>query len=162
MLRRRSHAKALVRPALVLVIVAFGVGAGSALVPRDARPLGQFAIAVVGLLLVVWGSIRPFLRWLTTTYTITTRRLITRSGVVRKVGTDVPLTRITNVSYERSLTDRVLGCGTLVLQTTAEGGTLVLRDVSEVEHAHLVLSELIFGPAPEGGGRLPLPREMQR
>ncbi|MFP5283863.1 MAG: PH domain-containing protein [Actinomycetes bacterium] len=144
---RRPHAKIMFWPGVALVLVSLGVGVGAALIPRDARPLGQVAIAALGLLLVAWWCAAPFVRWLSTTYTVTTRRLIIRSGVLRTVGQDLPLTRISGVSYERSLGDRMLGCGTLVIRTGAEVGPMVLQDVPDVEHAHAVLTELLFGPA---------------
>jgi membrane protein YdbS with pleckstrin-like domain len=145
---RRAHAKVLVLPALGLVAVGLGVGVGAALIPRDSRPWGQLAIAALGLGLAVWWAVLPFLRWITTTYTITTRRLITRRGVLNKVGKDLPLIRINDVSYERSLADRMLGCGTLYIQTAADAGPIVLTDIPDVEHTHLILSELIFGTDP--------------
>ena len=40
------------------------------------------------------------------------------------------------MSYERSLIDRMLGCGTLNVPTAAEDGTVVLADVPDVEHVH--------------------------
>lgn len=153
-LARRRHAKILVWPALALIGVALGAGAGAALIPGDYRPLGQLAIAALGLLLAGWWSLAPFLRWLATTYTVTTRRLITRSGVLTRIGTTLPLTRINDVSSERSLGDRLLGCGTLIIQTAAEGA-IVLHDVPDVEHAQQVLTELIFGPADRDGQTLP-------
>jgi uncharacterized membrane protein YdbT with pleckstrin-like domain len=100
---------------------------------------------LVGLGLVVWLVVLPFLRWWTTTYTVTNRRLITRRGILNKIGKDMPLMRINDVLYERSLIDRMLGCGTLFIQTAAEGGTIKLDDVPHVEQLHLELTELLFG-----------------
>ena len=57
----------------------------------------------------------------------------------------LPLLRINDVSYQRSLMDRILGCGTLYIQTAAEGA-VVLDDVPDVEHVHLVLTGLLFDP----------------
>ena len=141
----RTHVKAMILPALAFVLIAAAVGVGAALIPREARPIGQIAILVLGVLLAIWLVILPFLRWRTTTYTITNRRLITRSGIFNKVGKDLPLNRINEVSYERSLMDRMLGCGSLIVQTAAEDGTIVLRDVPDVEHVNLQMSQLLFG-----------------
>ena len=144
MLHTRTHGKALVLPVLALVLTGAGVGAGTALVPGAARPLGQLAVAVLGLALVGWWTVRPFLRWLTTTCTLTTRRLVVRRGVLSRTSMELPLSRVLDVSSERSLSDRVLGCGTLLVQTAAEGGPVALVDVPDVEHVHQVLSELLL------------------
>ena len=152
----RTHVKAMILPALAFVLIAAAVGVGAALIPHGARPTGQLAIAGLGVILAIWLVVLPFLRWRTTTYTITTRRLITRSGILNKVGKELPLNRINEVSYERSLTDRMLGCGSLIVQTAAEDGTIVLHDVPDVEHVNLELNQLLFGP--QHGSNPPVPR----
>ena len=142
-----THAKALILPAIVLIIVGAAVGVAWALIPAKFSPYGQAAAAGIGLLLMILWSLIPFLRWRTTTYTITNRRLITRSGILNKIGKDLPLMRINDVSYQRSLMDRMLGCGTLNIQTASEGGTIVLTDVPDVERVHVAMTELLFGTA---------------
>ena len=57
--------------------------------------------------------------------------------------------RINDVSYQRSLLDRMLGCGTLYIQTAAEGGTIKLDDVPNVERLHVEMTELLFGTTPD-------------
>jgi len=141
----RTHAKKLIPAALLFILLAAAVGFGCALVPADMTPIGQYVVIVVGLVLWIWWCLVPFLRWRTTTYTITNRRVITRTGIVAKTGTDLPLIRVNDVSYDRSLTDRILGCGTLKIQTAGENGTVVLDDVPEVRRVHLIMTELLFG-----------------
>ena len=108
--------------------------------------MGQFAVAIVAGVLATWWSIIPFLRWRTTTYTLTNYRLITRTGIFNKSGTNLPLARVNDVTYQRSLSDRMLGCGTLRVQTAAEAGPVVLDDVPDVEDVHVTMTELIHGP----------------
>lgn len=153
----RTHVKAMLLPTLAFVLIAAAVGVGAALIPHQARPIGQLAILGLGLVLAIWLVLLPFLRWRTTTYTITNRRLITRSGILNKVGKDLPLNRINDVSHERSLMDRILGCGSLIVQTAAEDGTIVLKDVPDVEHVNLQITQLLFGPQP-GSQNAPVPR----
>ena len=144
-LRTRTHAKALFSPASGLVVIGAAVGAGCALIPGEARPVGQLGVALVGLALAVWWSVIPFLRWRATTYTVTTRRLLTRRGILSRTGHQIPLDRVVEVSLVRSLGDRILGCGTLTIITAGEDGALVLDDVPEVETVHAELSELLYG-----------------
>ena len=95
----------------------------------------------------------PLLRWWTTTYTVTNRRLITRRGILNKIGTDLPLNRIHEVSSERSLLDRMLGCGTLNVATAAEDGTVVLADVPDAEHVHTEITSCSSAPTRTPGSR---------
>lgn len=141
----RTHAKALVLPALVVILVGAVFGVATALIPAAYQQIGLIVVGAIGLLIIIIWALAPFLRWRTSTYTVTNRRLITRRGILNKSGKDLPLMRINDVSYERSLTDRMLGCGTLNIQTAADGGTIVLTDVPDVERVHVAMTELLFG-----------------
>jgi uncharacterized membrane protein YdbT with pleckstrin-like domain len=131
----RPHWKALVWPALLLLVVSpvttylvFAVPDGSA-----QRWLRVVLVVLAALVLVRW-ALWPFLRWLTTSYVVTDRRLITRRGIIARQGRDMPLSRINDVTFGHSgLLERVLGCGTLVVESAGERGQLVLADVPKVE-----------------------------
>jgi uncharacterized membrane protein YdbT with pleckstrin-like domain len=99
-----------------------------------AQTPGRIAIGVVALLVVLRLTVWPFLKWLTTSYVVTDRRIITRVGVVARQGRDMPISRVNDVTFEHSgILERLLGCGTLVVESAGERGQLVLRDVPHVE-----------------------------
>ena len=152
----RTHWKHVLWPAVLFVLLCFATGAGLALgrplMPDRVRPWGTLAIVVVALLAFLAWCVAPFSQWLTTTYTITTRRLITRSGILTTRGHDLPLVTITNVTYERSFTDRLLGCGSLTMTTAAEE-PLTLVDIPDVERVHLTMTELLFSDSDGRDGR---------
>lgn len=147
----RTHAKRLVVPALVLILTGGGVGVSMALLPPQTQPIAGIVLAALTVLVVIIWVLVPFLRWRTTTYTVTNRRIITRRGVLNKVGHDLPLMRINDISYQRSPADRILGCGTLVIQTAADTPPVVLPDVPGVEQVHVVITDLLFGDHPAIG-----------
>jgi uncharacterized membrane protein YdbT with pleckstrin-like domain len=92
---------------------------------------------------VLRWTVWPFLRWLSTTFTVTTERLITRAGVLNRTGRDIPLARINDIAYEQSLADRLVGAGTLVVSAASEQGRIVLDDLPRVHQVQLRLSELV-------------------
>jgi uncharacterized membrane protein YdbT with pleckstrin-like domain len=134
-----SHFKALFLPILLLLVLAFGCGFAIPALPDSWQPWGTWVLVAVALVLFLIGVFLPWLRWVTTTYTFTDRRIITRRGIITRVGHDLPLTRINNISYTRSLLDRVLGCGTLEL-TTAADEPVVLHDIPRVERIHVAMT----------------------
>jgi uncharacterized membrane protein YdbT with pleckstrin-like domain len=148
----RTHVKALLGPALWLILVAGVAGYVSSLTGGAGRAQPLLVAVVWGLALVVvlWLVVRPFLSWLTTTYTVTDRRLITRTGVLSRRGHDIPVPRISDVAYEHGLVDRLLGCGTLVVSDASEQGRVRLHDIPHVEQVHLAISELLFGHGGPG------------
>lgn len=142
----RTHWKALVLPVLFLLVLCALAGFVLAILPSGSAhdPLMYLVIAVA-LLAVAWLTLRPFLVWLTASYTVTNRRLINRSGVFTRTGRDIPLHRINDVTYERDVLDRMLGCGTLVISDASENGRSVLPDVPRVEKLQIVITDLLFG-----------------
>jgi uncharacterized membrane protein YdbT with pleckstrin-like domain len=131
----RPHIKELLVPALVLLVVSPAATYLAAAMPDgDAQGWLRLAVSVVAALILLRWSVWPFLKWLTTSYVVTDRRLITRVGVIARSGRDMPLSRINDVTFEHTnLLERMLGCGTLVVESAGERGQLVLRDVPRVE-----------------------------
>ncbi len=157
----RTHVKALLLPAVWLILVAALAGYASSFPTGNARPLLVTVIWLIALAAVLWLVVRPFLGWLTTTYTLTDRRLITRTGILSRRGHDIPIPRISDVAYEHGLIDRVLGCGTLVVSDASERGQVRLPDIPQVERVHLHLAELLFGHT-SGGTRDRDDRDLSR
>ena len=152
----RTHVKALLVPALWLILVA-----GGGRLRLDVPGGGQRAAAAGrgDLDRSRWWSwsgwwSRPFLRWLTTTYTVTNRRLITRTGVLTRRGHDIPLPGSATWPTSTACVDRMLGCGTLVISDASEQGRVRLHDIPHVEQVQLQISDLLFGhtdgPRPAG------------
>lgn len=140
----RPHWKALIQPA-VLAPVIVGVAAfGMAKLPdNDARVWLRLAIAAVALGLLAAYSVVPLLRWLTTHFVVTTRRVIMRSGILSRSGRDLPLFRINDVTFEHSFVERILGAGTLIVESAGERGQVTLTDIPHPEEVQRELYQLI-------------------
>ena len=143
-LRLRPHGRALVLPAVALVLVMGVGGFVAARVPAGGWQVpGRLAVLVVGLLLLVRLCVRPWLRWLGTRVVLTDRRVQLRSGLLRTTSRDVPLGRIADVGVRRSLLQRMTGSGTLLLDTTGDRGRVVVPDVPDVQEVARVVGELV-------------------
>ena len=123
----RTHPKALILPSVILVVLLAAAIYLDRKTGNGTVSLGEW---IVALLVFVWFVLRPFLDWLTSTYTITNKRLITREGLVARRGHDIPLMRISDVAYDQGIVDRMLGCGTLVISDASTHGSVRLHDIA--------------------------------
>ena len=138
------HWKTLIRPFAVAVLVIAIALIAEVLIPSNsAAPVERLVVAAVAILAVMLGLIVPVLRWRTTTYELTTRRLRVRSGIVTRHGRDIPLARINDVSFEKGLLDRLLGSGRLVVESAGEHGQILLNDIPRVEFTQATLFRLV-------------------
>jgi uncharacterized membrane protein YdbT with pleckstrin-like domain len=144
----RTHVKALFVPVLVLLVIAFVTAFLSAQLLTQVsddttRTALSVALAVVVALAVLTWVVKPFLTWFFASYTFTDRRFIHRSGILAKVGRTIPLNRISGVDVDIGLTDRLFGCGTLVVSDASEQGRVELHDIPRVEQVQKqVVAEL--------------------
>ena len=109
------------------------------------RPLliGVLAVGVIAIVILLAWVLVPILRWRTTTYELTTRRLRLREGIVARQGRDFPLLRISDVSFSHGPIDRLLGCGKLIVESAGEHGQLVLTEIPDVQQVQATLFQLV-------------------
>jgi membrane protein YdbS with pleckstrin-like domain len=138
------HWKTVLLPFLILVAVVIVAAVLVAVIPHNRLQADErLAVGVVALLIaIVWTGV-PFLRWRTTTYELTNRRLRLRRGILSRTGRDFPLIRISDVSFSHGPIDRLLRCGKLTVESAGEHGQLVLTEIPEVEKVQATLFQLV-------------------
>jgi uncharacterized membrane protein YdbT with pleckstrin-like domain len=143
-LKLHQHWKTVLRPVLLLAATVVALLVVLLLVPavRNAAA-ARLALGAAALVIVVVFVAVPLLRWRTTSYELTTRRLRLRSGILTRTGRDFPLTRISDVSFAQGVLDRLLGCGRLVVESPGEHGQLVLTEIPRVQDVQAMLFQLV-------------------
>lgn len=134
------HWKTILGPLLLAVLIAAIAIAAAVFIPGGTVRL---IIGGLGLLLIVIALAAPITRWACTSYILTNRRLVLRTGLLNRHGRDIPLNRVNDVSFDHGLIDRILGCGKLTVESAGERGQLVLRDIPRVEHVQNEMYRLI-------------------
>ncbi|MQA14000.1 MAG: PH domain-containing protein [Pseudonocardiaceae bacterium] len=151
-IHKHPHWKMLVLPVLAfLLIVAVGSFLAAFVAEQTWAVYAWIALGVLGAVAVMWLTVAPLLRWRTTHFVITTRRVLIREGVLTRSGVDIPVNRINTVQFRHSLVERMLGCGTLVIESASDE-PLEFDDIPQVERVHSVLYQEI-NPGGPGTGR---------
>jgi membrane protein YdbS with pleckstrin-like domain len=149
--RLRPHGRALFWPTLALILIALGAGYFFGSFPQG---WGHLAIlAVAGLLaLLLW--LVPLFRWLGRRYTITTRRIILRSGFLVRARQEVLLSRARDVTVRKNGLQAVFGSGDVQVGAGSDR-PLVLRDVPRANLVQAALHDLMESTAlVDDGGAL--------
>ncbi|MFI8631127.1 PH domain-containing protein [Microbacterium sp. NPDC077663] len=137
--RFRRHGRRLVWSAIVLIAVAGATGylSGNLVSPWEDWMLWVAAAALILLLVVM-----PYLRWLSHTYTVTTRRVIERAGLLQRRRVDIPHARGYTISERRGPIQRIWGSGTLTLANGVDEPVRLI-DVPSVRLVHETLSDQV-------------------
>ena len=154
---QRPHWRFFLGPATLLVAAAAALVAAAALELNEWVQLGLAAVTLVAL---AWFAGR-YARWATTSFVVTTDRLIHRSGVLGKRGMEIPLEQVNTVFFAQSFLERLLRCGDLVIESGGERGSQAFSDIStpslvqneiyqQIEANHARMS----GARSSGGGSI--------
>ena len=87
---------------------------------------GMAALFVIGALLYF---LQRWIAWISTNFVVTTDRCIYREGIIAKKGVEIPLDRINTVFFSQGIIDRMVGAGTLTIESAGEHGEQVFEDV---------------------------------
>jgi uncharacterized membrane protein YdbT with pleckstrin-like domain len=120
---------------LILAGVLSGVVAGSVL-----------TVIWVGWLLVVSRLAFKVFEWSDEYFAVTTVRVILVHGILTRRVDMMPLTKITDLAVDRSIMGRMLGYGTIVLESAGQDQALSkVEYVPEPEAVYLDISAVAFG-----------------
>ncbi len=114
-------------PASLLVLAAAGLVAVMAFDLPDALTMVAAAVTVATL---AW-LVGRYLRWVTTNFVVTTDRLIYRSGVLGKSGTEIPLDRVNTMFFHQTIFERLLRSGDLIIESGGETGRQTFSDIAK-------------------------------
>jgi uncharacterized membrane protein YdbT with pleckstrin-like domain len=127
-LDRRPHWVALLGPALVAV-------AGLALAWWLSTLMDSAAWLpwVVYVVLLLVYPVPKVVSWLTSNFAVTSDRVIHREGFIAKRSMEIPLEAINDVRFDQGIIDRMLGAGTLVIQSASEQGRQIFDNIRDPE-----------------------------
>lgn len=125
----RPHWKALVGPGFWTIVI--WAAAGLILANIGGREAAPLRIAVLVVAFVAWYAVAglSMLRWKFTEFVLTNERIIARAGVVAKMSREIPLERVNDVTVHQSVLDRLLGSGSITLESAGEYGQTTFDDI---------------------------------
>ncbi|MFT4122884.1 MAG: PH domain-containing protein [Microbacteriaceae bacterium] len=123
--RLRPHARRLLLPSLVLVAACAATGYLTGSFAEHWQELALWGAAGL-VVLVAW--LLPLIGWLGTRYTVTSRRLVLRSGLLVRVRQELLHSRGYDVTVRQSALQRLFRSGTVEINTGLDR-PVVLRDV---------------------------------
>jgi len=149
--RLRPHGRALFFPSVALVAVVGAAGYYAGSFPEQWQNIAVVAAAGVlgaGLWLV------PVLAWLGRNYTITTRRIVVRSGFFVRVRQEILHSRGYDVSVRKNGMQAIFGSGDVRISTGPDR-PFVLRDVPRANLVQAALHDLMERSAASPAARIP-------
>jgi len=133
----RPHWKTLVGPGFAF-LVTVGVTIYLAGLISTWAGWGRLVLGVLVVAAVVRLVVVPVLRRYTTHFVVTDRRVLVREGIIARQGIDLPKSRIEGVGFAQSFAERLLGCGTLTIETAASE-PLEFEDLPDVARVYRLL-----------------------
>ena len=141
---QHPHWSTTARPVVLLLVVVGAGSFGAAAVPAGGDQ-GVLRLAVVGLgaVVLLLAVVRPLARWVTTSYVVTSERLLVRRGLSARRAAEVDLAQVEAVTVRRSAGQRVLRSGTVLVRCADRSAPLVLLHVPRCDRFQELLDELV-------------------
>jgi len=136
----KPHWIALVGPAIVLVLVILAEILLFAYF--DPPPVVIWLALLAGAVVLIAFPVRAFLAWVTSHFVVTSDRVIHRSGWLAKRSMEMPLERINDVTFTQTVLERVVGAGSLRIQSGSEYGQNHFRDIRRPEDVQKLIYEM--------------------
>jgi uncharacterized membrane protein YdbT with pleckstrin-like domain len=106
---------------------------------------------------IFWGLvfirlIIKVIEWAETYFVVTSQRFILATGLVTRQVKMMPLAKVTDMTFERSATGRILGYGEFILESAGQNQALErIKHLPYPEQLYLEVCGLIFKDTGDGG-----------
>jgi uncharacterized membrane protein YdbT with pleckstrin-like domain len=87
----------------------------------------------VAVLIAVMRLLSRTSRWSRTHFVLTNQRVVFRSGVIARMGVEIPLYRVNSINFHQSIFERMIGAGDLLIESGGEDGMEVFDNIRDPE-----------------------------
>jgi uncharacterized membrane protein YdbT with pleckstrin-like domain len=136
----RPHWIALVAPVLITILLVVALILLFALF--DPPSVVRWVAILGGIVLFIALPLRAFLSWITSHFVVTSDRVIHRAGWLAKRSMEMPLERINDVTFSQTVLERMVGAGSLRIQSGSEYGQNHFKDIRHPEDVQKLIYEL--------------------
>jgi uncharacterized membrane protein YdbT with pleckstrin-like domain len=145
-----QHPAILIRPIFEVLI---GLAIAGWLTVAIAKNNGV-AVLVIWILfgVVFLRLVIKVIEWGETYFVVTSQRFILATGLVTRQVKMMPLAKVTDMTFERSATGRILGYGEFILESAGQNQALErIKHLPYPEQLYLEVCGLIFKDTGDGG-----------
>ena len=128
-LELRPHPVALAAPALAVVVAT----AVAAWITTKVDGVGVWITWAAWLALMLAFVVPKLVAWWTSIFVISSDRVISREGFIAKRSMEIPLEQVSDVRFEQGIFDRIVGAGTLLIQSASTSGTNSFENIRHPE-----------------------------
>ncbi len=142
-MNKRPHWKVLVFPAIFFVLI-IGVGFALAALLRnwEYSNTANWVIAIVGVIALFVLVVAPFVRWRVEHFVMTNHHVFFRTGLFARREHQIPLSQIANIETEVTFWGRLMGYGSLIVESSADQ-PLKFTNVASIGKVQASLNQLI-------------------
>lgn len=137
----RQHPARLIPPSALALGGLLVVGILNAIAVHGKVALGLWALWLLLFLRLVW----KVLQWSVDYFAVTSERLLLVQGFFNRRVNMLPMSKVTEMSFKRSLAGRILGYGEFLVESA--GPDQALKDVPFIpypEQLYLLICEILF------------------
>jgi uncharacterized membrane protein YdbT with pleckstrin-like domain len=154
----RRHPAVLLPPILAAVLVTFlGVVVGVVLTPDSTRDFVDTVCGLVVLFFILRAAWRVW-EWWADRVVVTDQRIFEISGLLTRTVASMPVGRVTDMTYKRTVLGRILGFGEVVVESAGqEQGLSSIDHIPHPDHFYRTITSLVTAglPAIDEGGSGP-------
>jgi len=129
---------------VVLVVLAAVISVAGGRENRGAQWLAWWILLTAFLRFgLVWGE------WFVERFVVTDMRVIMTSGIVTRKVAMMPLVKVTDMTYERSVMGQILGYGEFIVESAGQDQALSrVPFLPRPDRLYIQVAELLFGKRP--------------
>ena len=118
-------------------------GCAAAVVLWTSAPgYARWILLGVGLVLLAYLGVR-YLGWRTTTFVVTSQRIVYRTGVLRRTGREIPIGRVQDVTYHQTVVERIVRAGSLTVESAGRHGQDPFPDISKPDEVQSLINRIV-------------------
>lgn len=136
----RPHWIILVMPTIWGIVITAGYagimsGLNNLSPDRSSAQWIDWVLFGVYALLLIRYTAKGYVDWLTTKYTFTNQRVITKTGLIVISGETLPLDKVHSIQFKKTLLERLFGSGSLTIESAADNEAII-KNVTRAEEVH--------------------------